>query len=292
MKKVFKLIFIIILCVFLIAIGTGVIDYFRMTHGKLPIFNVSSYDSIKKKQVFQGMLYRASRKVRASDNESLSDSSNYKFKLLTFDLFIPNQSINENIEYNFITKNDDACASNLYYADLNKKVYTYCLSSVMVNDKELLSYFKKDKNIIDNIENTIDYTGLYNNTTMIFKGDNIKMYHCRNNDVYIGNIDMEFQDDFCTEKDDDLKFIFEIKEETKDVELKDEEEVFFEDENYKYTFDKVKSDYIFITTPENRGREAKKISLKEVLNNKLLSIDDLEEKGLSFKKVNKNENKE
>lgn len=288
MKRVFKSLFIIVLSIFLIGMGTGFIDYLRMTNGKLPIFNISSYNSNRKKQIFQGMVYRASRKVRGSTSEELKDSSKLKFKLITFDLFIPDQKVIDNIEYNFIVKKDDKCESKLYYADLERKVYTYCLSSVMINNKELLSYFDKNKNIINDIENSIYFTGVYEDTIEMFKDDNIRIYHCSNNDVYIGSNDMKFQDDFCTLKDDDLKFIFAIKEETEEVELKEEKEVFFEDDKYKYSFDKVKSDYIYITTPKNRGRDEKKIKLKEVLNNKLLTIEDLEKRGLSFEKESKN----
>ena len=287
MKKIFRFILIVILCIFLIGMGTGFIDYYRMINGSLPIFNISSYNSQKRIQVFQGMLYKASRKVRASDKESFDDSSNYKFKLITFNLFIPEQKKVENEEYNFIVRKDSDCESKLYYADLDKKVYTYCLNSIMLNNKELLSYLEKDKNIINNIEDNINYTGVYDNKrTLMFKDNNIKIYHCKNNNIYIGFKNMEFQEDFCIEKDDDLKFIFEIKEETNNVELKEEKEIFYEDTDYTYSFDKVKSDYIYITTPKERGN--KRIKLKEVLNNKLLSIEDLEKKGLSFTKESKN----
>lgn len=288
MKRIFKFIFIVILSILLIGMITGFIDYFRMTSGSLPIFNISSYDSAKKKQVFQGMFYKASRKVTGTDKEGLSDSTKLKFKFIIFDMSVSEQKKVENVEYNFIVKESGTCSSDLYYADLKTKIYTYCLDNIMVNNKELLSYLEKDKNIIDNIENSINYTGLYKDNTMMFKNTNIKIYHCSNNDVYIGKNDLEFRDDFCTDKDDDLKFIFEIKEETDNVELKDEEEVFYEDDKYTYSFDKVKSDYIYITAPKNRGRDEKKIKLKEVLNNKLLSIDDLEKKGLNFTKKEKN----
>ena len=287
MKKIFRFILIVILCIFLIGMGTGFIDYYRMINGSLPIFNISSYNSQKRKQVFQGMLYKASRKVRASDKESFADSSNYKFKLITFNLFIPEQKKVENEEYNFIVRKDSDCESKLYYADLDKKVYTYCLNSIMLNNKELLSYLEKDKNIINNIEDNINYTGVYDNKrTLMFKDNNIKIYHCKNNNIYIGFKNMEFQEDFCIEKDDDLKFIFEIKEETNNVELKEEKEIFYEDLEYTYSFDRVKSDYIYITTTKERGN--KKIKLKDALNNKLLSIEDLEKKGLSFTKESKN----
>ena len=127
MKKIFKSLFIVILSILLIGMITGFIDYFRMTNGKVPIFNISSYDSSHKKQFYQGMLYTASRKVRGSDKEDLSDSTNLKFKLFySVNLFIPEQKKVENVEYSFILKNSDKCSSILYYADLKTKIYTYC----------------------------------------------------------------------------------------------------------------------------------------------------------------------
>ena len=290
-KKIKKIILIIIITILIIGLGTAFIDYTRMNNNKLPIFSISNYDSSKKKQYFQGMFYNASRKVRASSSESINESSKIKFKLLFyFDLYVDNRlDIPKTEEYSFVLKKNEELKSNLYFANLDIKVYTYDIESVLVNNKELSTYFEKDKNIMDNIENSLGYTGLYNNTnTMMFKGENVRLYKCSNKDIYITSLDDSYQDDFCTNKDDDYKFIFEIKDESNDKELKEEEEVFYEDDNYKYTFDKVKSEYIFITTPEVRGKEETKRSLKEVLNNKLLSIDDLEKKGLSFTKIDKN----
>lgn len=291
-KKLFKKLFLIILIIFIIGLVTALIDYMRMSSGKVPMFNVSSYDSVKKKQTFKGLVYTASRRVRASDSESISDSSKLKFKILTFALEVPDQRINEEIEYTFkIEKSKECSKSVLYYADLNIKIYTYCLDNILLNNKELSSYFSKNANILDDVDSKLEYTGLYTDkSTMMFKNDTIRMYRCHKsniNDVYIGPVDMSFQEDFCTTKDDDFKFIFEIEEDTEGVDIKDEKEVFYEDEKYKYQFDKVKSDYVFITTPEVRGKAATKRSLKEVLNNNLLTIDELEKKGLVFEKIDK-----
>ena len=291
MKKIIRVIFRSILIVLLLGLLSSFIDYLRMNDSKLPIFNVSSYNSSKKLQVWKGMFYTASRKVRGGVEEDLSDSTDLKFNLLyKFDLAVETKEIeNNDEEYNFVLKKSDNCSSSsLYYADLNIKVYTYCLSNILVNNKELSSYFESNNNIIDDIDATLDYRGLLGNGTMIFNGSNIRMYRCKNKDVYIGESGLEYQNDFCINKDDDYKFIFEIKEETEGVTLEEKPEIFYEDENYQYQFDKVKSNYIFITTPEVRGKAETKRSLKEVLNSKLLTIDDLEKKGLSFTKIDKN----
>ena len=117
------------------------------------------------------------------------------------------------------------------------------------------------------------------------------------NDVYIGPINMSFQSDFCTFKDDDFKYIYTIEEIPKaevipaegEVQVieDDVKEIFFEDDNYKYEFNETKSDRVFIVIPSVRGREEKKIALKDALNNKLVTIEELENKGLKFNKIDK-----
>lgn len=293
MKKLIKSIRNSILIIILVCFMMAVIDYLRMNNNKLPIFNISFYNTRNRTQGFKGVFYTASRKVRANPNESLYESSKVKFKLLSFNLKITNKYPKYEDKYTYSLTNSETCEkSSLYYADLDIKIYTYCLDEVKVNNKELNSYLGKDKKIIDNILDDLSYTGMYSdNSTMMFENDNIKIYQCNKeniNDIYIGSKDMTFNSDFCTRKDDDLKYIFEIEENTEGVELKEEKEVFYEDEENIYSFDKVKSDYVFITTPEVRGFEAKKIKLKDVLNNKLLTIEELQNKGLSFDKESKN----
>ena len=293
MKKLIKSIRNSILIIILVCFAMAGIDYLRMNNNELPVFNISFYNTKNRTQGFKGIFYTASRKVRANPNESLYESSKVKFKLLWFDLKITNKFPKYKEKYTYsLTKSETCEKSSLYYADLDIKVYTYCLDEVKVNNKELNSSLSKNNRLIDDILNFLSYTGLYSdNSTMMFENDDIKIYQCNKeniNDIYIGSKDMTFNNDFCTRKDDDLKYIFEIEENTEGVELKDEKEVFYEDEEYKYTFDKVKSDYIYITTPEVRGFEAKKIKLKDVLNNKLLTIDELQKKGLSFEKESKN----
>lgn len=293
MKKLVKSIRNLILIIILVCFMMAGIDYFRMNNNKLPVFNVSFYNTRNRTQGFKGVFYTASRKVRANPNESLYESSKVKFKLLWFDLKVTNKYPKYEDKYTYSLTNSETCEkSSLYYADLDIKIYTYCLDEVKVNNKELNSYLGKDKKIIDNILDDLSYTGMYSdNSTMMFENDNIKIYQCNKeniNDIYIGSKDMTFNSDFCTRKDDDLKYIFEIEENTEGVELKEEKEVFYEDEENIYSFDKVKSDYVFITTPEVRGFEAKKIKLKDVLNNKLLTIEELQNKGLSFDKESKN----
>ena len=120
----------------------------------------------------------------------------------------------------------------------------------------------------------------------------LAMYKCNTpgiNDLYIVPDGTPFMADFCTYKDDDFKFISTIEEEKSDSETTEEKtkEIFFEDEKYYYEFDEPKKDKIFVTSPAVRLTPEKKYSLVDVLNHKLLTIEDLEEKGLKFNKTAK-----
>ena len=86
-------------------------------------------------------------------------------------------------------------------------------------------------------------------------------------------------DDFCTYKDDDFGFIFEVVDESvEDLNSQGEKEVFFEDLNYIYQVDKYKSDYLFATAPEVRGKAAVKIPLKTAVYNGILTMEQVEKK--------------
>lgn len=89
-----------------------------------------------------------------------------------------------------------------------------------------------------------------------------------------------FKKNFVHIKIDDFKFIFEIEEEQH--EKIEQKEVFYEDEYNYYTFDEIKSDYIYITTKATRGKQAIRIPLKTALNSKILTIDDIKTKKLKY----------
>ena len=294
MKDLIRKLVGLIIGLFLLGLGASYLDYLRISNNKLPIFNVSSYNSKTRKQVFTGVFYTASRTVRANPNEEIKESSRLSFKLFSvYDMKIKDDFSFDGDKYKVeIVKSENCTKSVLYYADLDKKVYTYCLDSIKVNSKDLESLLRKDKDLISDIEDNISYMGLYNDrSTMLFKNNDIRMYQCNkddNNDVYISSIDSSFQDDFCTAKMDDFKYIFEIEEDIEGKDLKNEKEVFYEDDEYKYQFDKVKSDYVYIKNPSVRGWKEDKKKLKDVLNSKLLTISDLEKKGLVFEKISKN----
>ncbi len=293
----------ILILITLLGLSTLIIDFKRLKDNKSPIFNITSYNEIKHIQNYRGLFYQASRKTKVSDKEPIKDSSEIYFYILTKKINITNKK-NSIKEESMIVEleNNISCNDNsiLYYADLDIKIYTYCINKIditMNNKKDsLLNFLKKDNNLINTLLDKISYTGLINSTTEIYKTvnleseSNFKVFKCNQegiNDVYITPKNANIQSDFCTYKDDDLKFIFEIEEITSTEEQSKQEEVFYEDENYIYKFNEQKSENIYITTPKVRLSEEKRIPLKEVLYEKILTIDDLEKKGLKFEKIPK-----
>lgn len=304
MKSTITKLFLLIIAIGLLTTG---IDYLRITSGDIPIFNYSSYNEDNRIQTYYGLLYKAQRKITISEEEPLINSNNIKFMLIYYKtLDVPKKYKNVEMEYTIKTTPIINCneQSKLYYANKEIKIYTYCLQDIKIkkkkNTKELISYLEKNSDIIKDIEAKLAYSGTYkDNKTLIFRpyndnftNEDITMYICNNeniNDIYITPKGDLFQTDFCTAKDDEIKFLFEIVEETTNIEDNEtkEEEIFYEDEKYIYKFSEKKSDRIFIVVPENRGKSEVKMAIKDVLNNNILTITDLENKGLVFDKIEK-----
>ena len=313
-KKILKFIRNVIIIVLLFGIFTALFDYARMYGGDLPIFCKKEYVDKTKIQKFTGLFYNAERKIRASVNEPLVDSTNIKFTIISYKLDIPRKFREETFEFYLDTTPSVECSGNseLIYADLNIKVYKYCLDDINVrpatdkNGKPIIDYLSKDDSIIEEIASKIAFTGRHKDGSSLmfttldhnFASNGIDMIMCNRdniNDVYLLKEGTEMRDEFCTYKDDDFKFICEIFEEdhddvdnnSDDKDKKVEPETFYEDSEYLYQFDEPKLQYLYITTPEVRGKKETKTPLKTILDSKKLTIDDLESMGLKFNKVKK-----
>lgn len=108
------------------------------------------------------------------------------------------------------TKNCDKLPK-LYYTFQNQKIYTYCLDSIMINDKdkkqELKDYMKEDPTIIEKIIEQMKQKDIYkdggtkkytNHTITVIKCNKIMgSGHQRNTDIYIGNRMMGYEEGFC-----------------------------------------------------------------------------------------------
>jgi hypothetical protein len=97
--------------------------------------------------------------------------------------------------------------------------------------------------------------------------------------------------DFCKYKDDDFYFMYEITIDPLPEGVEEEKvaDQFWEDEINRYEFDVKQQDRVFITTPGVRGRAPKKISLKDILTQNTLTLEQLTERGLKYNTINKEE---
>ncbi len=314
-KILIKLIFILIIGFFVVSFMMVGIDYVQMKNGNLPVFCISQYNEESKIQVFRSFFYTASRTVRASSSESLYDSSNIQFKSV-FGKKKIEYSYQDVKDFTIETSLTSDCkdSAKLYYASLKVKVYTYCLDDISVyknsHKDTLYAFLEKDNSIVEDIKDQLSYKGLLSDKSTSefvsldedFASQGLKIYHCNKtniNDVYIGPKDMSFHNDFCTYKDDDFKFIYELLDETPSSlqpVLNEENEVvpeaFYEDSINRYEFTLPKSQYVFITTPEVRGKAATKVGIKEALSTGKVTIDEVKEKGLQFQVINKEEERE
>ena len=103
--------------------------------------------------------------------------------------------------------------------DIN--IYTYCINDIKVNINnkliDLKSYIKKNKNAIDNIIEFLPFKTFETETATKYVGERfetdkngtLSFLKCHtydgNEDIYIGNVKMEFKNNFC--KDNNYTFI-------------------------------------------------------------------------------------
>ena len=134
-----KLIRNLLIIVILFGICTAGIDYVRMTTGNVPLFNISSYKSKERIQSYRGLFYQGSRKYTVSPEEPLVDSSDITFTVLFWDINVPRSYKEIQEEFTIETKESNECSvSKLVYADLNIKIYTYCLDEINIIDNLII----------------------------------------------------------------------------------------------------------------------------------------------------------
>ena len=312
MKKLTKLINKIIIIALVFTIIATIVDYTRISSNKLPIFTKTEYNKITKIQKFKSIIYSLERKLTISEDETLSLSKDIKYKLFfkTINIKIKEKEIDNT----FLTiKSLNKCneTSKLYYynPDTRQKVYTYCLESIKLKDqnKELNKLLEKDTKLLDTIFDKLmyvktdskDYKQYYNdNIFKEFTTTGITAIKCQNNDIYFAGEEIKIPEDFCIDKKDTFKYDFEILDESNELTCPPQtptckeqpetcielEEIFYEDENNKYVLNCQKSHLISLITTTETGEVDQKYSLKDALTQKVVTIKDLEEKGLMFEK--------
>ena len=96
--------------------------------------------------------------------------------------------------------------ANLLIEQDGRKIYTYCLNdtTITLNNKEenLKTFIEKNDNAIDRIIDTLELEGTFSDGgTKVYKGESLTLVQCNkldgNRDVYIGDQNMEFKENFC-----------------------------------------------------------------------------------------------
>ena len=302
MRRLFETIKELVLLFLLLGFGSALIDYARISTGNNPLFCVKDFNSVTKIENFKGLFYSASRKVSDSPDEKLLESSEINYKLFTISLSVPKEYKNTHYKYHLTPRFSDNCGSStLYYADLNTKVYLYCIDSIDYYEKtnenklEFSNVLRKNPVLLDDFIVKNDYVGVVNS---ILKYDSneelispkVNIYQCHKkdvNDIYIVPKGKDIQDDFCEYKNDDKDFIWTVVDENKS--FSDAIEIIYEDQKYQYELSEGNKDNIYIVYPEVRGREEEKVKLMDIINSNKYSMDQLIERGLNITKVVKEE---
>ena len=137
--------------------------------------------------------------------------------LLLIGIFIIKILPNKNEKYLQIVESNNCNYSPDLYSEFNDiKIYTYCLDSIKIKNKELKEYLQDNNSVIDELTSKLTYnTTLYDGGTTIYKdtknisNNGISLIKCKTldgvNDIYIGNKDMNFKSNFC--KKDNKTFV-------------------------------------------------------------------------------------
>ena len=301
--KLLKKIIILVILFILIGSITTFIDFKRINNNQKPVYTLDNYNSTSNREVFTGLIYRIERICSKSNYEQISDSKSIKFKLLGQELKLKDVlKPKENLKIK--TDEKIKCTnSELIYADKDIKVYKYCLDDITINaygkDYKIDKYLKNNnykqilKNLrfdaISNDKSSLEYIDANN-----ISNNGIKAIECRINnvtDIYFGPKSMLYQEDFCTNKDDDFNFMWTVVDKhEKDFVCpeKYEKEVLYEDETNTYSFDCPMSDNIFVNTPAVRGKIETNTPIKQALDTHLVTIKDAIDRGLKVKTEKKN----
>ena len=104
------------------------------------------------------------------------------------------------------TNNECNHKAQLLVEQKDRKIYTYCLNDVTIkiNDKEenLKNFIETDNKAIDKIIDTLEFEDAFSDGgTKTYRGENLTLVKCNtldgNSDIYIGDQNMEFKQNFC-----------------------------------------------------------------------------------------------
>ena len=298
MRRVLNTIKELILLFLLLGFGTALFDFTRISAGEKPIFSSSTFHAKTKVESFKGLFYRASRTVHVDPSEKFMESSHISFHLLNYPLSVPSSFKTQKLEYSVDVNFSDICSmSTLYFADLNTKVYLYCIDSIdylQKGEKEsipFVSALKNNSSLAEIFVADLSFKGLASDqTTLVFDSNGLlssrkfSVYRCQQthvNDIYIVPWNSPMQADFCTYKNDDDAFLWTVIED--DGLYEDSEyEVLYEDDKYYYEYPVERFQNTYILYPGVRGKPEREILLRDALNSHMYSFEELKSRGLTI----------
>ena len=104
------------------------------------------------------------------------------------------------------TNNECNHKASLLIEKDNRKIYTYCLNDITIKlnnqEKKLKTFIEENNDAIDSIIDTLELERtLMDGGTKVYKGESLTLVQCNkldgNRDVYIGDQNMEFKENFC-----------------------------------------------------------------------------------------------
>lgn len=132
--------------------------------------------------------------------------------IIIFEILILLSGCRNNTNIKFQNQ-EDCNKSQLLLKDNDRNIYTYCLENPKIkidrNEIELEKYIEDNEDAIDKIIKILELKDIFDDGgTQIYKGD-ITLIKCNtldgNKDIYIGNKDLKFKQNFC--KNNNYTFI-------------------------------------------------------------------------------------
>lgn len=193
--------FLILLAVTVIVFSLT--DYLLSKNNKVPIFTIKSEN--KSQVTYQGMFYKIID-CKGNKNE-------LKFTIKNNDLICYQSSLNlftlDDAESVRIIKDDDCNnTTKLYYEDVDRNYYTYCLKDILLKidtlEYSLKDFLNKDSDTLNAFlkRYTKEPEGSYDDGgSKLYSGNDFNVLSCStllgNKDIYIGNKNMGYFNSFC-----------------------------------------------------------------------------------------------
>lgn len=200
-----KLSLIILATIILLSMIFGVVDYYKIKNGKMPIFVVEQIDKSGPDISYYGIFYKIVRSPGVSYKQDIKHDNYVKFG----SWFYTKEITMKQIERDYISKLEvnilEDCDNKieLYYTIDKVNIYTYCADNIKVinknNSKDLKDFLNIDKDVLDIIISQLTNKSSNDLGSVLYEEGNYNLLKCKitndKYDIYIGNKDISF--DYC-----------------------------------------------------------------------------------------------